>query len=71
MEFAFTFRGDLDKNRVAAICRQAEAAGFDTYGGNLFEIEGGVLTGGITGTIVGRVTDPSDAVISRRERTGD
>ena len=25
----------------------------------------------ITGTIVGRVTDPSDAVISRRERTGD
>ena len=29
MEFAITFRGDLDKNRVLAICRQAEAAGFD------------------------------------------
>ncbi len=28
MEFAFTFRGDLDKKRVVAICRQAEAAGF-------------------------------------------
>ena len=33
--------------------RVAAAAGFDTYGGNLFEIEGGVLTGGITGNIVG------------------
>ena len=29
MEFAFTFRGDLDKKRVVAICHQAEAAGFD------------------------------------------
>ncbi|MDP6426767.1 MAG: TIGR03842 family LLM class F420-dependent oxidoreductase [Rhodospirillales bacterium] len=29
MEFAFTFRGDLDKKRVVAICRQAEAAAFD------------------------------------------
>ena len=29
MEFAITFRGDLDKKRVVAICRQAEAAGFD------------------------------------------
>ncbi|MBR46180.1 MAG: TIGR03842 family LLM class F420-dependent oxidoreductase [Rhodospirillaceae bacterium] len=29
MEFGFTFRGDLDKMRVVAICRQAEAAGFD------------------------------------------
>ena len=29
MEFAFTFRGDLDKKRVVAICRQGEAAGFD------------------------------------------
>jgi probable F420-dependent oxidoreductase len=29
MEFAFTFRGDLDKKRVAAICHQAEVAGFD------------------------------------------
>ncbi len=29
MEFAFTFRGDLDKKRVVAICRQAEEAGFD------------------------------------------
>ena len=25
----------------------------------------------ITGTIVGRVTDPSDAVVGWRERTGD
>ncbi len=29
MEFAFTFRGDLDKKRVVAICRQAEEADFD------------------------------------------
>ena len=29
MEFAITFRGDLGKDRVVAICRQAEAAGFD------------------------------------------
>ena len=29
MEFAITFRGDLEKERVVAICRQAEAAGFD------------------------------------------
>ena len=29
MEFGLTFRGDLDKDRVVAICRQAEAAGFD------------------------------------------
>ncbi len=29
MEFAFTIRGDMDKNRVVAICRQAEAADFD------------------------------------------
>ena len=29
MEFGITFRGDLEKDRVVAICRQAEAAGFD------------------------------------------
>ncbi len=29
MEFAITFRGDLDKKRVVAICGMAEAAGFD------------------------------------------
>ncbi len=29
MEFAFTIRGDMDKKRVVAICRQAEAADFD------------------------------------------
>ena len=29
MEFAITFRGDLEKERVVALCRQAEAAGFD------------------------------------------
>lgn len=29
MEFAVTFRGDIDKRRVVALCRQAEAAGFD------------------------------------------
>ena len=29
MEFAITFRGDLEKDRIVAICRQAEAAGFD------------------------------------------
>ena len=29
MKFSFTIRGDLDKKRVVAICRQAEAAGFD------------------------------------------
>ena len=29
MEFAITFRGDLDRKRVVALCRQAEAAGFD------------------------------------------
>ena len=29
MEFGITFRGDLPKDRVVAICKQAEAAGFD------------------------------------------
>jgi probable F420-dependent oxidoreductase len=29
MEFAITFRGDLEKERIVAICRQAEVAGFD------------------------------------------
>ena len=29
MEFGITFRGDLEKDRVVAICRQAEAAGFE------------------------------------------
>lgn len=29
MEFAITLRGDLDKKRCVAICRQAEAGGFD------------------------------------------
>ncbi len=29
MEFAITFRGDLSPQRIVAICRQAEAGGFD------------------------------------------
>jgi len=29
MEFAITLRGDLDKKRAVAICRQAETGGFD------------------------------------------
>jgi phosphoserine phosphatase len=33
--------------------RVADAAGFGSFGGNLFEIENGVLTGQITGDIVG------------------
>jgi phosphoserine phosphatase len=33
--------------------RVAESAGFGSFGGNLFEIEDGVLTGRITGDIVG------------------
>jgi probable F420-dependent oxidoreductase len=29
MEFAITFKGDIDPQRTIALCRQAEAAGFD------------------------------------------